>query len=409
MSLGERRAEILRAIDELPPLNQVARHLLSLIGDDRTSAVDLDRVIRNDQALTARVLKHANSSVFGKSRRVASLTEAVVLMGDVQLSDLVLGVAVGDVVGESGVPGFGEAAWDHSIDCAAAARAVARFEGKVDPDTAFVAGLLHDIGLLVLARAAPVEMAALLVANPEDPLAAERQQLGLNHPQIGQRLLEKWNLPGPLCEAVRLHHAPHRKYAVLNPLVNVVALADLLATIDGAVLYPAGARGDLFQLLKLCGVTPERLEELFTSLARSREEADRLLAAVRGRAVPAGIAGDESREERRQGGVFSVYATDELRRAWYEGVLRHLGHTVVPLGALATSAAASAWVVADLHGAPPEARLRVAGLAERAGAPLALVETSLPTAEPWRSAPRLPMLLTGRAVTALTAPVPQPA
>jgi len=395
MSLGDRRVHVLRAIDELPPLNQVARHLLSLLGDDRTSAGDLDRIIRNDQALTARVLKHANSSVFGKSRRISSLTEAVVLMGDARLSDLVLSAAVDDVVGESGIPGFSEVAWDHSIDCAAAARALARFNGGIDPDTAFVAGLMHDIGLLVVARAAPVEMAELLAANPDDPLAAERRLLGINHPQVGQRLLEKWNLPGPLCEAVRLHHAPHRKYVTVNPLVNLVALADLLSTIDGAALYPAGTRADLFVLLKLCGVTPERLGALFEDLARSRDEADRLLAAVRGRGARA-EAGAAPHV------IFSVFATDALRREWYENVLRHLGHAVVPLGEDPQAAPdGPAWVVADLHGASPDARARVAAWADRRGASVALVDTSLPDSPPWRDAPRLPMVLTNRAVAAL--------
>lgn len=406
MSLGERRAHVLRMIDELPPLNQVARHLLSLIGNDRTSAGDLDRAIRNDQALTARVLKHANSAVYGKSRRISSLTEAVMLMGDVRLSDLVLGVSLDDALGDCGVPGFGEMAWDHSIDCAAAARALARFGGPVEPDAAFVAGLMHDIGLLVIARAAPAEMAALLAADPEDPLAAERQFLGLNHPQVGQRLLEKWNLPPALCEAVRLHHAPHRKYIATNPLVNLVALADLLTTIDGAALYPAGARADLFSLLKLCGVTPERLGELFGDLAQSREEAARLLAAVRGQPQLSAAPGPSASAQ----AVFSVYATDELRRAWYEGVLRHLGHAVVPLGALAAGTApvpgGASWVVADLHGAAPESRARVADLAARAGAPVALVETSQPPGDPWRNAPRLPMVLSSRALAGLPNPIP---
>lgn len=405
MSLGERRAHVLRMIDELPPLNQVARHLLSLIGNDRTSAGDLDRAIRNDQSLTARVLKHANSAVYGKSRRISSLTEAVMLMGDVRLSDLVLGVSLDDALGDCGVPGFGEMAWDHSIDCAAAARALAGFGGAgmpVDADAAFVAGLMHDIGLLVIARAAPAEMAALLAADPEDPLAAERQILGLNHPQVGQRLLEKWNLPPALCETVRLHHAPHRKYVATNPLVNLVALADLLTTIDGAALYPAGARADLFSLLKLCGVTPERLGELFADLEHSREEAARLLAAVRGTAVP-------GRHPVTQN-VFAVHAADELRRAWYEGVLRHLGHAVLPLEDLAAGnselPSGTRWVVADLHGAAPEARARVADLAGRAGAPVALVDTALPPEHPWRDAPRLPMVLTSRALAGLPNPIP---
>lgn len=399
MTLGERRAQVLRMIDEVPPLNQVARHLLSLIGNDRTSAVDLDRAIRNDQALTARVLKVANSATYGKSRRISSLTEAVMLIGDARLSDLVLGISLDEALGECGIPGFSEMAWDHSIDCAAAARAVARFQGVVDPDAAFVAGLMHDIGLLVVARAAPAETAQLLANNPPDPLSAERQFLGLNHPQVGQRLLEKWNLPVPLCEAVRLHHAPHRKYATTNPLVNVVALADLLTTIDGTALYPAGARADLFQLLRLCAVTPDRLGELFADLARSREEATRLLAAVRGRPASAVVprAGASA-------AVFAVYATDELRRAWYEGVLRHLGHAVVPLDAL--TAGEGAWVVADLHGAAPETRARVAAQAAGAGAPIALVDTSLPPGEPWRDAPRLPMVLSSRSLAGLPNPIP---
>lgn len=398
MQHGARRALVLSSIHDLPPLNQVARHLIGMLGDDRTSALDLDRVIRNDQALTARVLKHANGSVYGKSRRVASLAEAVVLMGENQLAELVLGVSVVESMGQVLLPGFEDVAWDHSVDCAAAARALARLDRKVDPEVAFVAGLMHDIGLLVMARAAPLEMSEVLAVNPDDPLAAERRRLGVNHAQVGQRLLEMWNLPPALAEAVRLHHAPHRKYAIINPLVNVVALADVLATIGGSTLYPAAARPDPFALLRMCGVSVDRLPALFDELAQSRDEARRLLAAVRARGPRTAEPVDGAGPPR----VFSVFAVDALRRAWYEHSLRHMGHMAAPLEGIGV-AEAPEWIIADLHGASPEARARVEHAAAGCGAQLALVATTVVSAAAWREAPRLTPVLDTRALGRLLA------
>jgi HD-like signal output (HDOD) protein len=399
MSLGQTRAHILQSMNTLPPLHEVARRLISLMGNDRTSAADLDRVIRNDQALSARILKQANSSMYGRSRGVASLTDAVVLLGHGCLTDLVLGASLDEALGISDLPGFSEAAWDHSIDCAASARAVARLTGVADPDAAFVAGLMHDIGLLVIARAAPAELGAILASNPRDPLAAERLALGVNHPQVGQRLLEQWNLPTFLSEAVRLHHAPSRRHTLTNPLINVVALADQLSIIDGAALYPAAVSADPFGLLRLCAVTPDSLPGLFQEIERSRAEAHRLLAAVRGRQqVDDGSCPDQADPPP----VFAVFAADELRQAWYEGVLRYLGHPVAPWAAV-ESGATSAWLLADLHGAAPEARMRLLHVADRCGAGLALAGDTAPSGPPWQDAPRLPALLTRRCLAGLPA------
>ena len=331
--LAQMRKRILQAMHELPPLHEVARHLIGLMGSNRTSAADLDHVIRNDQALSARVLKHANASVYGKSRRIASLTEAVVLLGDQKLTDLVMGVSVDQTFADARLSTFGQLAWDHSMDCAAASRALAVVTGACDADNAFVAGLMHDIGLLVLAQAAPDEVAELLAQGGADPLAAERQLLGLNHAQVGQRLLEQWNLPPMLCEAVRLHHAPDRRHAQSNPLVNLVALADVLSALDGAALYPANLQGDLFALLRMCGVAPERIGDLFAELERSRSETRRLLQDVRS----AGPTVDQAVDQTKDGGAeepspipeYAVFATDDLRRTWYEAVLGHLGGRVV--------------------------------------------------------------------------------
>jgi HD-like signal output (HDOD) protein len=400
MSLAQTRARILQSMASLPPLHEVARHLIALMGNDRTSASDLDRVIRNDQALTARVLKQANSSLYGRSRGVASLADAVVLLGHGCLTDLVLGASLDEALGGIALlPGFGEAAWDHSVDCATSARALARLTGAADPDAAFVAGLVHDIGLLVIARAAPAELGAILASQPRDPLAAERLALGVNHPQVGQRLLEQWNLPTYLSDAVRLHHAPGRRHAPANPLVNLVALADQLSIIDRAALYPAAEGADLFGLLRLCAVTPGRLPALFAEIERGRDDSRRLLAVIRGRPLP-GVGAGPSIDRPM---VFSVFATDDLRQAWYEGVLRHLGHPVVPWATVETGAA-PAWIVADLHGAAPDARRRLLHVADRCNAGLALAGDSAPPGPPWQDTPRLPAVFTRRHLAQLPAP-----
>lgn len=392
---AEMRQRILRAMSTLPPLHDVARRLIRLMGSDCTSATDLDRIIRNDQALSARVLKHANASVYGKSRSIASLTEAVVLLGDQQLTDLVLGVSIDRTFGSATLSGFGQMAWDHSMDCAAAARALAVVTGSCEPDTAFVAGLMHDIGLLVMAQAAPDEVAALLERASPDPLAAERQALGLNHAQVGQRLLEHWNLPPSLCEAVRLHHAPARRHMRSNPLVNLVALADVLAALDGIAFYPASLQGDLFGLLRMCAVVPERLGHLFAELERSRDETRRLLRDVRGdaadEAMPVAAAAPLN---------VVVFATDELRRSWYEAVLRHLGCRVLG-GQTGRAAGTGLWLVADLHGASPEARANVLSWAEDRGAGLVLAGPTVPPGAPWTDLPRLPAAVTRRCLEVL--------
>lgn len=396
------RKRILQAMNQLPPLHEVARHLISLMGCNSTSAADLDRVIRNDQALSARVLKHANASVYGKSRRIASLTEAVVLLGDQKLTDLVLGVSIDQAFGSARLSGFGQLAWDHSMDCAAASRALAIVTGSCDPDHAFVAGLMHDIGLLVLAQAAPDEVAELLAQESADPLAAERRMLGLNHAQVGQRLLEQWNLPPVLCEAVRLHHAPDRRHAHSNPLVNLVALADVLSALDGAALYPANLQGDLFALLRMCGVVPERIGDLFAELERSRAETRRLLQDVRGAEAAAAAASADAGVEASPTPEYAVFATDDLRRTWYEAVLGHLGCRVVGWQA-APDAQAVRWLVVDLHGVSPDARARLLAGSEARAIRVVLAGTSVPGGRPWQDLPRLPAAITRRHLEALTA------
>ena len=391
----KKRKAIMDSISEIPPFDQVAHELIKMMGSDLTSAVDLDRVITNDQGLTVRVLKLANSSSYGKSREISSIKDAVVLLGYTTLSNIVLSITVSDIMKSTDLPGFGATTWQHSVDCAAAAKALARITGTVDPEMAFVTGLIHDVGHLIMACAAPVEMAEILESNPVDPLATERKYLGINHAQVGGRLLNQWNLPPEICEAVRFHHTPNRKYSRTNPLVNLIALADLLSTVDGVSLYPNSVPTDLFPLLKVCGIQPRKVPQLFRELDACRKAANQLLesiAAFKKKELPQPLS---SRVQH-----YSVHAADEMRGVWHQEVLSYLGNPVLPWTEQVRAEKSQVkWVVADLHGMSPEERRVLESMLSEGRIELAVIEGSQDGL--WAQIPRLPNLVTRRSLSML--------
>ena len=390
MSASQQRAAILQALEELPPLHKVAQKLIALMGDERSSARDLEKLIRNDQAMTARILKLANSSAYGKSRNIFQLTEAVVMLGHGAISNLVLSVGVGDVMTMGLDEDFASLAWAHSLDCAAVSEALARVTGTDEPENAFVAGLMHDIGLLVQARAVPLELKDVLASKPDDPLAAERAAMGLNHAQIGLKLLEQWHLPPALCEAVRFHHAPNRKYNRTNPLVNIVALADQLTTIASQGFYPQQDDCNIFHQLRDVGIKPDQYEQMFTALSASRDNVRCLLNEV---CLPGSQAEPEITATETSV-LATVYSADPARCQWYSAVLNHLG---IPLTSWAEVQAGGAEalglnrIIVDFHGATPEERQSLETLVGEHNLPLVILgdRRHTPPEPHWQKAPHV--------------------
>ncbi len=408
MSSADARKAILEVLDQLPPLHQVAQKLIAAMNDDRSSARDLDKLIRNDQALTARVLKLANSSAYGKSRDIFQLAEAVVLLGHTTLTNMVLGVTVAEVIADSDGE-FTNRAWEHSLDCAAVAQALAELTGCVAPENAFVAGLMHDIGLLIQAQAVPEIVDQVIASGPADPLAAEREAMGLNHAQVGMKLLDRWCLPVSLCEAVRFHHTPNRKYQRTNPLVNIVALADQLTLVVGTTPYPHRQGADIFQQLRLLGIEPDRFGHLFAALARSRENARCLRREVSEETAPSGAPAPDGAELP----PVALIVADARRRTWYESVLKFMEIELLPGPASDADSAPESGaptIIVDFHGATPTER----GDLDRTvraldAAPIVVGDSRhTPTGAIWQAAPHLPELFTREALAALLAS-PSPA
>ncbi|HHX38846.1 MAG TPA: HDOD domain-containing protein [Armatimonadetes bacterium] len=195
----------------LPSLPEVVARVLQVVDNPRSSAADFGRAISLDPALTARILRLANSAFYGYTGRIGTAVQAVTILGFAQVRSLVLTVSVLDLFWHSGkkpaLPHYDY--WRHCIACAVAARALARRTRICPPEEAFVAGLLHDLGKMVLAMVIPEAYhQVVLQAEAEGRVLVEVEQecLGLTHPMVGGWVTEKWRLPVALNQAVERHH-----------------------------------------------------------------------------------------------------------------------------------------------------------------------------------------------------------
>lgn len=269
-------AELVRATTKLASLPSIYLRLTEVTNEPRSTAAEVARVISEDTALAARLLKLVNSSFYGFSHRIDTVTQAVSLVGTQQVLDLALASSVTRAF--AGIPrerldmdGF----WRHSVACAIAARHVALRCRWPSPERAFVAGLLHDIGRLVLFLQEPQAMATALERAARDGRllhVAEREICGFDHADVGRELLSAWKLPPVLQEAVGRHHRPeragsHLKEAAAVHLGDLVANAMALGSSGEQLVPPLDAPA-----WAALGVEPEFLAELVAEVDRQHAD-----------------------------------------------------------------------------------------------------------------------------------------
>lgn len=217
---------LLAEIKSLPTLDPAVVELMTSLNKD--ADIDVDNVARRlgrDPGLTARILKVVNSPFYGVSRQVSALSEAVMVLGVRAVCGLVTAAVMQQQFGHVEAEGFDRKRfWTHSLAVAVAAKALARHM-DVSPDAAFTAGLLHDIGKLVMvmlkADQVPLLGGEMGYVAPGVHVI-EQQHLGYSHGEVGAALLMRWNLPELLVDAVRRHHeAPVSEGAALEDLIRV--------------------------------------------------------------------------------------------------------------------------------------------------------------------------------------------
>ncbi|GJM45566.1 MAG: phosphohydrolase [Gemmatimonadota bacterium] len=235
----EQRAERTRAtlgrVGNIPTLPPVLLQVWDLTNQQNTSARDLARVIESDPGLTGALLRLSNSAYFGFPRKVATVTQAVVVLGFDTVKSLAMGASVFRALPSPSAGLDPSAFFHHSLMTAMASRVVMERRQPSEAGAAFSAGILHDLGKLVigeyLSKAVPgIERRVGEGLAPED---AETEELGLSHAEIGAWFATSWNFPDELTEAVQWHHRP-ADAPRFPEIVASVHLGDVLAHRVGA-------------------------------------------------------------------------------------------------------------------------------------------------------------------------------
>lgn len=208
----ESAADLVREVSHLASPPEVCMKVMDMVQQDCASAKDFGEVISRDPSLTSRLLRLVNSSFFGLTGRVETVSRAVSILGIRELYNLA--VAVSAISSFSNIPNRlvnMDTFWRHSLYTGLLARILARRISVLHPERLFIAGLLHDIGSLVLYRQrTDIARDLLLIAEGDEDMLcqAEIDTLGFSHADVGALLLGQWRLPEALQEAVGCHHDP---------------------------------------------------------------------------------------------------------------------------------------------------------------------------------------------------------
>jgi HD-like signal output (HDOD) protein len=275
---------VLERARTIPALPQTALRVSEMMQDPNVSAAEVQRVIELDPGLTAEILRIANSAYFRGSGEIASIRDAVVRLGGRSIVQLVMTSAVTPLAGKP-IKGYGMPAgalFDNAVGVALGVERMGQQLGVKPPAHAFTAGLLHDLGKIVLGTFMEVDgerIQALALENTLSFEQAEREVLGVDSPEVGAMLLEEWNVPQAIVGIVRWHKQPDR-YDGDDPVsLDLVHVCDLVCRMSG---YGMGLDGIHYQpsalSLRRLGLTTQVAEEVMGQLATDLEDVRNIVA-----------------------------------------------------------------------------------------------------------------------------------
>ncbi|MBS4096528.1 MAG: HDOD domain-containing protein [Sulfuricella sp.] len=232
--------ELVQGVGALVTLPDVFFRINRLVEDPSSTVTDIAKAVSQDPSFTVRLLRVANSPLYGLSSTVDTVAKAVSIIGTSQIRNLALSTSVASAF--EGLPNdlvSMENFWHHSLYCALAARILAKQARKCDPEAVFTGGLLHDIGELVIFNrlSAQAKEVLLLVLDDVDELPvyeAEWQIMGFDHAQVGGELARQWHLPPLLEECIDFHHniEKAKRYPRESALVHIANILAQMAEID---------------------------------------------------------------------------------------------------------------------------------------------------------------------------------
>jgi len=272
--------QIVKKVTRLATFPEVAFRISELISDENSNAQDIGALIAPDPALSAALLRIANSAMYSIGGTINSVDRAVTVVGLREVRDLAFGLSANSTF--QGIPNdlvTVEDFWKHSLYCAAAAQSIGRYARVCPGESLFTAGLLHDIGQLVMYSQCPAlsEKCLALSLDENDGLSphlSERKIFGFDHTDVGAELARQWRLPETLRDCIKYHHDP---FSCDNPsdamlVVHVANSIAVLAELDSYNLDEAPPFDS--RSLDVLGIKPAILCE---TMAETRESVSELL------------------------------------------------------------------------------------------------------------------------------------
>lgn len=228
--------KLLKSLKDLPPMPQVVFKAREIMSDPNSDLKELSSIIKTDMSITSRLLKMANSAYYGLSGKVSSVDHATVLLGQKTLGEVITMASISGLL-DSALNGYnlepGDL-WLHSLAVSFGSKILAEMKKPELANDAFIAGLLHDVGKIILDKPLLERKDAVDAFMEDDQqtfLNAESEILGFDHAEIAFDMCNRWNIPKTITVAIKYHHYPSRSQG--DELSYILHIADYMATLSG--------------------------------------------------------------------------------------------------------------------------------------------------------------------------------
>ncbi len=282
-SAGKTRSidAILQRVVEISTLPQIALQVMEVAKNPDAGAADLKRVVEGDPAMSARVLRMVNSAAYALRTEVTNLHQAISYLGFNQVRNLAMTASVSEIFrGEAAIGPYRRAGlWRHLVSVGVAARFIAIRRGLKGFEDAFLAGLLHDIGIILIDQHAHADFRRVIASLQEGKTLCdvEHEILGFNHAILGARIAETWNFPPVTRAAIRYHHISQNYRGDGADLVQCVEVANVVCTLKGITSVGLKLTKPPFAALQALGISKDDLIVLARDLDQELKQNETLI------------------------------------------------------------------------------------------------------------------------------------
>jgi len=274
--------QMLSGPTEIASLPEITTRIVQVIEDPRATAHDMHEIVRTDPALASKILKVVNSAFYGLPSQVGSLDRAIILLGPSAVKNIALAASLSRMFDANAISEQFNARdlWRHCVAVAVCVRLLAAKSKSIAPDEAFVAGLVHDVGLIAVQQLFPAKLKDLADRCRDTPqclCALEESLIGADHQAFGSALARKWNFPPSLRHVVGCHHDPSDLLSEKTRLTAAVYAADTVCCLQRYGFWLTGQDQEVpGEVLQVLGLAPECLDQIVNELPEQVEQAEQI-------------------------------------------------------------------------------------------------------------------------------------